>query len=73
MRWEYWEDEDRTTGCLTVPANIDHMVSTGSWDDNLVFMYAFEAATYEEASAIHALRQGHEPYVPAGLSPAPLP
>mgnify|MGYP001558516995 CR=1 FL=1 len=35
-------------------------------------LYEFEAATWEEAMAIHHLRQGWEPYRPAG-EPAPCP
>lgn len=35
-------------------------------------LYAFEAATWEEACAIHHLRMGFEPYVPAGEA-APCP
>ena len=44
----------------------------GEGDPPWVFLYEFEAATWEEACAIYHLRQGFEPYKPDG-EPAECP
>lgn len=60
MRFEAWRD---STGLL--------FASTASLaqqprESGAEFLYAVGAQTWEEAMAIHHLRQGFDPYIPVG-------
>jgi hypothetical protein len=46
--------------------------SKGLLSDRATMLYSFEAATHEEAFAVHALRMGWQPYRPVGEA-APCP
>ncbi len=60
MRFEAWQEPD---GLLLATSE---GLKTYALAPGSTFLYAFEAATHEEAMAIHHLRQGFEPYKPLG-------
>lgn len=66
-RYEAWETE---TGHVLFSA--DQRDRILGLEGKVRKLYEFDAATGEEASAIHALRMGWEPYTPMG-NPAPCP
>jgi len=70
--YEAWEDPDDNSILLATPDEVaDHRAKT-LLGPNAELLYRFEAATWEEAKAIHALRMGWEPYRPMG-TPAACP
>jgi len=70
--WECWESEIDGTLTLTTPENAKALNEWGGLGKAPILRYSIESATGEEAAAIHALRQGFEPYRPQGES-APCP
>lgn len=64
--WQAWRDPaDDSITCGTV-AQIAEYRRRGQLGDDAELLYAFEAATYEEAQSIHHLRMGWPPYRPLG-------
>lgn len=68
-QYEAWECEDGVA--LFDSAQLDQMRANPNMKLTRK-LYEFEAATGEEASAIHNLRMGFGPYTPIG-EPAPCP
>ena len=61
-----WHD-GKTKSCMLVPGEGPPRYLNGSLQpDCEVLLWRIEAATWEEAMAIHNLRQGHGDYVPMG-------
>lgn len=62
--YEAWVD---ATGITLAPKPaIGGLITDGIISAPARCIYSFEAATAEEASAIHHIRQGWEPYSPSG-------
>jgi hypothetical protein len=70
--WECWASEEDGSLTLATVENARKLFASGGLGKAPVLQYSFEAATAEEASAIHNLRQGFAPYQPIG-DPAPCP
>jgi hypothetical protein len=66
IRFEVWKDYADESLLLTTSKNISNLKSRGQLSKTSTFQYAIVAATPEEASSIHNLRQGWEPYKPMG-------
>jgi hypothetical protein len=64
MRYEAW----REAGSILfgAVASIHEQRAKGLLGANSELLYAFDASTWEEASSIHHLRMGFEPYKPLG-------
>lgn len=64
--YQAWHDpDDFTVTCGTV-AEIAEFRRRGELSARAEFLYSFEAATHEEAAAIHYLRMGWGAYNPTG-------
>jgi hypothetical protein len=64
--YEAWHDPDQNAyPCGTAEQMADNR-RRGSIGPRALLLYAFEAATHEEAQAIHSLRMGWGPYRPLG-------
>lgn len=70
--YEAWADPTDSSTTLATREEIAHHRAHGLLSSNAVLLYQFEAATFEEANAIHALRMGWAPYTPGGEA-APCP
>jgi hypothetical protein len=70
--YEAWRDPDDWSVTLLQAGEADAHRAKGLLGPAAVLLYRFEAATLEEASAIHALRMGWAPYRPVG-APAECP
>jgi len=66
QKYEVWSDPDDDSVLLTTSHGRAEQQAKGLLSKNAALLYAIEAHTLEEASAIHHLRQGWEPYVPMG-------
>jgi hypothetical protein len=64
--YECWWDESRSEVILTTHALASAGRLDGQISQHAVLRYRFNASTYEEASAIHYLRQGFSSYHPHG-------
>jgi hypothetical protein len=64
--FEAWRDPEGESITLAPPEEITRHRARGILSDEAALLYRFEAATREEAHAIHALRMGWEPYRPVG-------
>ena len=64
MTFEAWQDSD---GIALLPAG-----SRAGLGSDAVLLYSVDACSWEEAMAIHHLRQGFEPYQAEG-DPEPCP
>lgn len=64
--YECWKTADGSDTTFADKANVEKLKSNGLIPSDAILEYAIEALTSEEASAIHHLRQGFEPYVPMG-------
>ncbi|HME89834.1 MAG TPA: hypothetical protein VKE49_00310, partial [Myxococcaceae bacterium] len=70
--WEAWQSPDGLEITLAKAEEIPDMREKRLLGASAQLLYRFEAATYEEAQAIHHLRMGWEPYNPLGdASPCP--
>jgi len=70
--YEAWADPEGDSISLTWSETAAEQRAKGLLSVRATLLYRFEAATPEEASAIHALRQGWEPFRPMGeASPCP--
>lgn len=70
--YQAWHDPaDNSVTCGTVEQLADYR-RRGYFSDRAEFLYSFEAATVEEAQAIHYLRMGWGAYQPVGPA-APCP
>ena len=69
-RYECWKDADAVT--FTTNENATESRQQGLIPQDAVMEYAIEADTFEEACAIHNLRQGFGAYKPMG-EPQPCP
>jgi hypothetical protein len=64
--WQAWLDRgDGSITCGTVAQIADYQ-RRGQLGEDAELLYAFEAATHEEAQSIHHLRMGWAPYRPLG-------
>jgi hypothetical protein len=63
--FEAWEDADESITLMRAERVEDAKVH-GLIDPNGIMLYQIQADTWEEASAIHALRMGWSPYRPEG-------
>ena len=62
--FEAWSDpSDESILLASVPLRSANILGPDA-----VLLYRFEAATVEEASSIHALRMGWDPYCPTGAA-----
>lgn len=66
--YEVWSEGDATEVTLAPVASIVEQKEKGLIGPKAQLLYRFDAATWEEAQAIHHLRMGWEPYRPAGES-----
>ena len=65
--FEAWQDSKGVT--LSTPLNIADHRARGQLGGDAILLYRIEAATFEEASAIHNLRMGWGPYRPMDDKP----
>jgi hypothetical protein len=72
VTYEAWFDPENVSYTLAPVLEIERQRSTGLLSAAAEFLYRFDAATHEEAMAIHHLRLGYEPYRPVG-EPRPCP
>ena len=70
--YEGWRDLANGSVSLTTADEAIRQRAIGLISAASTLAWRFEAATWEEANAIHALRAGWEPYRPVGR-PAPCP
>jgi hypothetical protein len=70
--YEAWRDPADGSISLATPEQVAAERARGLLSAAAELLYRFDAATWEEAKAIHALRMGWEPYRPLG-PPAPCP
>jgi hypothetical protein len=67
-----WSSDNGAEITLSVGTDVPQFSDGSSQPNCQRLLYQFEAATLEEANAIHALRMGWEPYKPLGeSSPCP--
>ena len=64
--YQAWFDPEDRGLLLTVFENVQANRDNGQLSDAATLLYEIAAETYEEAMAIHALRQGWAPYLPMG-------
>jgi len=70
--FEAWRDPSDGSVAFAPRREIHQLRTKGLLSPDAVRLYAVEAATYEEAMAVHHLRMGWEPYRPVGTaSPCP--
>ena len=70
--YEGWRDPGDNSVMLTTAEEAAAARVRGLISPAATLAWRFEAATWEEANAVHALRMGWEPYRPVG-NPAPCP
>ena len=70
--YEAWGDPAADSVLLTTADEADRQRAAGLLSGDAELAWRFQAATWEEANAIHSLRMGWEPYHPAGRT-APCP
>jgi hypothetical protein len=68
--YECWLDPVDSGITLTTRQNAHAHRANGQLSDDATLLYTIVAATWEEAQAIHHLRQGWAPYVPMGEASA---
>ena len=66
VTYEAWFDPENVSYTLAPVLEIERQRSTGLLSAAAEFLYRFDAATHEEAMAIHHLRLGYGPYRPVG-------
>jgi hypothetical protein len=66
--YEVWQTEDRTQITLAPAEDIPGMKEKGLLGEDAELLWSFDASSWEEASAVHHLRMGWEPYQPEGES-----
>ncbi len=64
--YEAWCDPEDNSITFATTDSIEVQKNKKILSGNSVLLYKIEAETYEEARAIHNLRQGWEPYKPMG-------
>ena len=64
IRFEAWQDENGTT--LSDVAGINQLKEKGLIESDAVLLHVIMADTSEEASAVHHIKMGWEPYKPEG-------
>ncbi len=64
--YEAWEDPTDSSVTLSTIDGIADLRKKNLLSASAQLLYRFEAATFEEASAIHALRMGNSPFRPVG-------
>jgi hypothetical protein len=70
--YEAWQDPEDDSILLATSEGVARDRAAGHLGPGAQLLYRFEAATHEEASAIHALRMGWAPYRPLGpATPCP--
>ena len=70
--FEAWTDPADNSITLGAPEEIRRQIETGILSAQARKLFAFEAASHEEAMAIFSVRVGYGPYTPVG-EPAPCP
>ena len=65
--WECWQEPGVSLSLLPHGKVAEHRAH-GLLAEQAELRYAFPASTYEEAAAIHNLRQGWAPYCPMGAA-----
>jgi len=71
QEFQAWRTE--TGAVFGTALSIAEQRSKGLLGNNSEHLYTIEAHTWEEASAMHHLRMGFEPYKPQGIAkPCPL-
>jgi hypothetical protein len=66
LLYQCWFDPADQSLSLVRFSRVHELRHQGSLSDAAVLQYAFVAETYEEAMAVHCLRQGWAPYLPMG-------
>ena len=64
IKYQAWKDAESVT-CATLKA-FNYQKKTGLVDDHILILHIIEAETYEEAMAVHHIKMGWDPYIPAG-------
>ena len=70
--YEAWADPENDCISLVATQGAEELRAKGLLGASADLLYRFQAATHEEAMAIHRLRMGWEPYCPVGAA-APCP
>ncbi len=60
------EEEGNTVSSFASVENIEDMRARGLFSKDAKLVYRIEADTWEEAMAVHYIKQGRRPYVPEG-------
>jgi hypothetical protein len=66
--YEAWEDPADHSVLLATTDEVAAHRTKNLLNAGARLLYRFEAATWEEANAIHALRMGWDPYRPVGAA-----
>lgn len=66
MKYEAWITSDKTQITCGTATDIEENRRKGLLGEEFALLYEIEAATYEEAMAVHHIRMGWEPYKPVG-------
>jgi hypothetical protein len=72
QKYEAWSDPANNSVSFGPASTIQSQREQGLLSPSAVLLHRIEAATWEEANAIHSLRMGEAPYTPLG-EPAPCP
>lgn len=64
--YEAWHDEQECSITLATSEGIQQQLSLRLLSERAKLLHRIEADTYEEAMAVHHIKMGWEPYVPAG-------
>jgi hypothetical protein len=65
--YEAWSEENGDPGSTFISADaVETMTSKGLLSKDARLVYRIEADTFEEAMAVHYIKQGWSPFVPAG-------
>ncbi|WP_148314563.1 hypothetical protein [Sorangium cellulosum] len=70
--WTVWSNPERSEVALVRGEDPPRFADGTPMPDVEILLWKIEAATYEEAAAVHHLRMGWEPYRPVG-DPEPCP
>jgi hypothetical protein len=70
-RFEAWQDPRDRSILLALPQQVSEHRAHGLLSQKAKLLYTIDAASFEEAMAIHHLRQGGEPYHPGRAALCP--
>lgn len=64
MRYYAWQVLEEEVGAVTLTVESDYRKFNGDMGPEPTLLYTIDTPTWEEAMAIHHVRQGFEPYKP---------